>query len=199
MGLIETFISSKLCMSLYERTREAYIRKLSAETKRMFASLGENAYIEYPWNRLHGLGHVHIGEGFHANKGLFLGAYGVDRKDPQIMIGNNVVINFNCQITAISGVTIGDDVLTGSHVLITDHYHGEISADSLSLPPIYRALFSRGEVEIGNRVWIGSGAAILPGVEIGDDCIIGANSVVTKSFSARSVVAGNPAKLIKVL
>ena len=71
--------------------------------------------------------------------------------------------------------------------------------EEINIPPIKRSLFSKGPVIIGNNVWIGSGVIILPNVTIGDNCILGANSVVTKSFEKNSVIAGNPARLIKTL
>lgn len=70
---------------------------------------------------------------------------------------------------------------------------------SCPLPPLFRPLFSKGPVIIGKNVWIGDKATILPGVTIGDGSIIGANSVVTKDVPAYSVVAGNPAKIIKTI
>ena len=58
---------------------------------------------------------------------------------------------------------------------------------------------SKGEVEIGNNVWIGDKATILAGVVIGDNVIVAANSVVTKSVPSNTIVAGSPAKIIKQL
>jgi len=167
--------------------------------KNDFFRIGKNSMIDFPWNCLEGLSNVSIGDNFRANKGLFLGAYGSRRDEAQIVIGNNVTINYDSQITAINRIVIGDDVLTGSRILISDHSHGEIAAKALAEPPLGRPLFSKGPVIIGDRVWIGSGVAIMPGVSIGEDSIIGANSVVTKSFPPRSVVAGNPARLIRTL
>lgn len=61
------------------------------------------------------------------------------------------------------------------------------------------SLYSKGPVIIGDNVWVGAGSCILPNVTIGNNCIIGANSVVTKSFPDNCVIAGNPAKIIKQL
>ena len=83
------------------------------------------------------------------------------------------------------------------YVLISDNSHGEICAEEQSVPPLDRQLVSKGEVVIGNNVWIGDKVAILAGVRIGDGAIIGANSVVTKDVPANCVVGGIPAKEIK--
>ena len=63
--------------------------------------------------------------------------------------------------------------------------------------PLERPITSKGPVVIGNNVWIGDKATILPGVTIGDGAVIAANAVVTKDVPAYSVVGGNPARVIK--
>jgi acetyltransferase-like isoleucine patch superfamily enzyme len=72
-----------------------------------------------------------------------------------------------------------------------------LSWGEASIPPVKRTLKSKGEVKIGNNVWIGDKATILGGVTIGDNVIIGANSVVTHDVPSNCVAAGNPAKIIK--
>lgn len=120
---------------------------------------------------------------------------GNNRYKPTIIIGNNCHIGEYNHITSITNITIGNNVLTGRNVLITDHSHGD--RDDLTLPPKKRPLKTKGGISIGNNVWIGDKVVILSGVTIGDGAIIGANSVVTKNVQELSVVAGIPAKLIK--
>jgi acetyltransferase-like isoleucine patch superfamily enzyme len=165
-----------------------------------FNKTGQFCSIEYPWNSISGAEYITIGSNFTAHKGLWLAVYKDQAyENPQISLGDCVCINYDCQITAVNRIIIGDEVLIGSRVLITDHSHGEITREDLEKAPLKRKLISKGPVVIGSRVWIGSGAAVMPGVTIGDNCIIGANSVVTKSFPAYSVIGGNPAKLIRQL
>ena len=71
--------------------------------------------------------------------------------------------------------------------------------NEMFLPPINRPLFSKGPVVIEDNVWIGDKATILSGVTIGMGAIVGANSVITKDIPAYAVVAGSPAKIIKML
>ena len=118
---------------------------------------------------------------------------------PSIILGEDVRINSTCHIGCINKVSIGAQTLLGSHVMITDHAHGNNSLEQLHLHPSERPLYSKGEVEIGKRCWICENVVILPNVHIGDEVIIGANSVVTKDIPSRCVAAGNPAKVIRVI
>ncbi len=70
--------------------------------------------------------------------------------------------------------------------------------DRVDIPMMFQGNVEYGPVEIGNDVWIGSRVIILPGLKIGEGSIIGAGSVVTKDVMPYSIVAGNPAKLIKM-
>ena len=116
---------------------------------------------------------------------------------PHIDIGSHVAIMSNCQISCIKHVVIEDGVLLGENVFITDNNHGAGDARELVIPPHDRDLFSKGEVIIHKNVWIGRNVCIMPGVEIGEGAIIGANAVVTKDVPSFSVVAGVPATIIR--
>ena len=124
--------------------------------------------------------------------------YGKDSFSPQIIIGNNVSIGEYCHITAISKIVIGDNVLTGRRLTISDNAHGNTSIEEMRLPPASRSMASKGSVTIGRNVWIGENVTILPNVTVGDSAIIGAGSVVTKDIPPFAVVCGNPAKVLKI-
>jgi acetyltransferase-like isoleucine patch superfamily enzyme len=146
--------------------------------------------------------YITIGNNFYALNNLRIEAwdeYEGERFYPEINIGNDVVMNTDIHIGCINKIAIGNNVLFSSRIFISDHSHGNITKESLALPPSRRPLISKGPVIIYDNVWIGEGVAILAGVTIGENCIIGANSVVTKSIPANSVVAGNPAKILKSL
>ena len=163
---------------------------------------GKNLHFYFPYNHIQGLEYISIGNNCYINKNFFLAAidrHWEDRFSPEIKIGDNFYMQFNCQISAINKIIIGDNVIVGPRVIITDHSHGNITKEELNIHPVKRKLISKGPVIIGNNVWISAGVAILPNVTIGDNCIIGANSVVTKSFEKNSVIAGNPARLIRTL
>lgn len=116
---------------------------------------------------------------------------------PQLIIGNGISIGEMAHITCANRVVIGDGVLMGKRVLITDNAHGASQRELLNLPPMSREVISSDPVIIEDNVWIGEKASIMPNVTIGRGSIVAANAVVTKDVPPYSVVAGVPAKEIK--
>lgn len=96
-------------------------------------------------------------------------------------------------------LTVGEKVVIGNRVLVG--YGTKILSSNHRIPPqlgrIFEAGHERSSVVIGSDVWIGAGAVILPGVEIGEGAVIAAGSVVTKDVSAYTIVGGNPARFIR--
>lgn len=144
---------------------------------------------------------VAYGLGLTTGVGCRLEAFTVnDDKHNRIVFGNNVQINDYVHISAIEKVDIGDNVLMASHVYISDNSHGQykgVEGDTApSVPPIKRPYFV-APVKIGNNVWLGEGVIVMPGVTIGDGCVIGAHSIVNKDIPANTVAVGSPAKIVK--
>ena len=106
-----------------------------------------------------------------------------------IHLGKNVFINSGCNFQDQGGIYIGDGTFIGHQVILATLNH--------DMNPYKRADIHPKPIHIGNRVWIGSGAIVLPGITIGDNSIIGAGSVVTKDVPENCVYGGNPAKFIK--
>lgn len=154
--------------------------------------------------RLLGLSHMQVGPDFNAGDALWLEAvlaYGNQRFTPKLVIGAHARLSDSVHIGCIEQVTIGDHLLSGSHVLISDHAHGsygsEPDASDPAVPPAKRPLHSAGSVVIGHNVWLGNGVAVLAGAQIGDGCVIGANAVVTSPIPARTVAVGAPARPVR--
>ncbi len=110
-----------------------------------------------------------------------------DKSDAKLIIGNKCGFS-GVSITCDKLIQIGNNVIVGANSKISDRNGHE---DRYYYPP--------REVKIGNNVWVGMDVTIMPGVEIGDNSIIGAGSIVTKDIPANVVAAGNPCKVIKEL
>lgn len=105
-----------------------------------------------------------------------------------IRLGHGVFINFGCIFLDVVGIEVGDGCQIGAAVQV-------LTADHPRDPALRRQGFESGKpVRIGQNVWIGGGAIILPGVTVGDDAIIGAGSVVTRHVPTGATVVGNPAR-----
>lgn len=166
---------------------------------RSIKNIGQNT-IFHKGSVLIGPTYISIGNNTTIGKRVVISAWHKRSSDiPELSIGNNVSIGDDCHISAINKVIIGNDVLLGKKITITDNSHGDLSEHDCALPPIDRKHISRGSVIIGDRVWIGDKATILPNVSIGSAAIIGANSVVTKNVPPKAVAVGNPARIIKQL
>ena len=155
-----------------------------------------------PHSRLRGLCFIEMGEDFSAENGLWLEAisrYNAQIFKPKIIIGNHVRISQFVHIAATHLVEIGDDVLIGSKVIITDHNHGQYSLQHTSplIAPTLRPLDDDLQVVIGRNVWLGDGVVVTPGSSIGEGAVIGANSVVIGNIPPFTVAAGAPATVRK--
>ncbi len=170
--------------------------------RKEFAFLGENTYMDIPFT-VRGGKYISLGDNFHACRGCRIQAwdsFAGEKYTPSMKIGNDVSINMDVDISCINKIIIGNGVQMASNILITDHFHGRIDSKALELPPSKRVLYSKGPVIIGDNVWIGSNAAIMPGVSIGENAIIGANTVVTHDIPANVVCVGNgSARIINYL
>lgn len=185
-----------------EKQKAKLLKGIQGNPKR-FGFLGNINQINCPE-------YITIGDDTWFGEGIFLTAWDcfdcvIDGKPhrqhfkPSIVIGRNCHFGYQNHITCTNHISIGDNLLTGKWVTITDNSHGESTLEMLSLDPLKRPIVSKGAVFIGNNVWIGDKATILPNVTIGDGAIIAANAVVTKNVLPYTVVAGNPAKIIKTI
>lgn len=114
--------------------------------------------------------------------------------DSHLIIGKHVRITARCRITCAGTIRIGDDVLFGPDVFITDHNHGMDPEAPGGYSP---QDITVQDVTIEEGVWLGQRVCVLPGVTIGAHSIVGTNSVVTHDIPPYSMAVGSPAKVIK--
>src|SRR5262249_34982427 len=122
-------------------------------------------------------------------KGCFLEIEG-----GKLTLGSSNYFNRNIRIVCLRAITIGNGCLFGHSVHLYDHNHRLGNPDQ----PFSAQDYERGEIKIGDNVWIGAKATILKGVTIGDGAIVGAGAVVTRDVPPYAIVAGVPAKLIRM-
>lgn len=167
-----------------------------------FRHFGKDSIIDFGQAAIRGEKYISVGDNCYIAKGCQLFAtdsYEGESWTPEIIIGDNCNIGTFSHITAIRGIYLGDNVLTGKSILITDNAHGASSREALLQAPNRRPLTSKGPVRIGDNVWIGDKASIMPGVSIGKGSIVAANSVVTHDVPEYCIVGGNPARILKQL
>lgn len=110
----------------------------------------------------------------------------------EISIGDHSGIGINCKVRG--PLSIGDNVMMGPEVIILTSIH---KFDDVAVPMNHQSNSEKKPVTIGNDVWIGTRAIIMPGVTIGNGVVIGAGAVVTKDVPDYAIVGGVPAKIIK--
>lgn len=169
--LIERWHTAKRLQKEYEQTDTKDTKKLNAILDELIGSRGNNVWIAAPI-------YVDYGENIH--------------------IGKNVEINTNCVFLDCNRITIGNNCGIGPSVQIYAVTHPVKASERLPETSTFWKSFS-APVTIGNNVWIGGSAIILPGVTIGDNSTIGAGSVVTHDIPSNCLAAGNPCKVIRKL
>ena len=156
-----------------------------------------------PGCSIRGMRRISIGRNVSIYGGLWLEAvqnYRGQSFAPNISIGDRVSFSKDVHVTCIERIEIGDGVLFGSRVYVSDHNHGRYSGERQSHPsesPAERELAPGGPVIIEDNVWIGDNVVIVGPVRIGAGTIVAANSVVKGDTPPSMMIAGAPAKPIK--
>lgn len=114
--------------------------------------------------------------------------------EPTLTIGDRVTATAGLQVIAYDSVVIEDDVLFAANVYISDGSHATTRGD---VPYKYQGLDPVAPVRIGRGSWIGQNVVVRPGVEIGECCVVGAGSVVTRSVPDSCMAVGAPARVVK--
>jgi acetyltransferase-like isoleucine patch superfamily enzyme len=151
-------------------------------------------FVRYPveGELLEGLdeGRLRIGAGTLLEPGCWLTL----APEAEIAIGEGCFLNRNTMIAAQNRVEIGDHVMFANGCFVGDAEH---RFDDPELPVTWQGFTSKGPVSIGSNCWFGVNCAVSSGVTIGERCVVGANSVVTRDLPPRTVCAGAPARVIR--
>jgi acetyltransferase-like isoleucine patch superfamily enzyme len=160
-----------------------------------FGKIGQGSIVYKPLRKLN-LQNVFIGNDVYLYKHSRIETikrWGNTEYTPKIIIGNRVSFEQHLHMTCATKIEIGDDTVVLADVMITDinHSYQEINKNIMRQPLEVK------ETVIGNYCFIGMGTKIMAGTKLGDNCIVGCNSVVIGEFPGYTVLAGAPAKIIK--
>ena len=176
------------------KTKRAYIKLYNMLIRGRFKS--HKGEIIHP-RQIAGSQYITIGNDSQILDDAILTTWKISETDPQLVIGDGVRIGEHIHISAANSVKIGNGVLTGRYVFISDNDHGNSSREQMDIPPYKRPIYSKGAIEIGNNVWIGERVTILGNVHNGDGSVIAANAVVTHDIPPYCIAGGVPAKILK--
>lgn len=176
----------------------------TARRKGEFRHFGSDSQLVPHFRNIVGAKYISIGDRSYIGSLVTLAAWdsvGTQHFSPSISLGNDSCIGDFSHISCINRIEIGNNVLMGKGITITDNSHGnpalfDVECDT---PPVKRPLFSKGPVIIADNVWLCDKCTILAGVSIGYGAIIAANAVVTHDVPPLTIVAGNPARIIRTL
>ena len=164
---------------------------------RRFGAFGEGSIICFPVTSLMNERFIEIGENTMIGPHVALSAGMAPGQEclsqPVVRIGDRCLIGRGSGIVGHFSIDIGDDVWTGHHIYITDQNHGYDNVDV----PISQQSMPEKPVRIGSGSWLGHGTVVLPGADIGEHVVIGANSVVAGRIPSFSVAVGAPARVVK--
>lgn len=188
---------SKLICTSFLKTHSTLLR-LKAK---VFSILASGAFAEFgkksvlvPPIRLDGEARIFIGDRVTVNARSWLQVLPDCEDAVGLKIGSGTSIGSSGVISAASSIIIGENVLLAPNVCIVDHIH---KYDDISAPIRSQGVAKIGPVLIKRNTWVGQNVVILPGVTIGENCVIGANSVVNRDIPRYSVAAGCPARVLK--
>jgi acetyltransferase-like isoleucine patch superfamily enzyme len=178
-------------MTLFKSFVKSILRKPPRGMK-----CGSGVTVQRPHN-IAAADHISLGDRSFIGKNALIAPileYAGVRYDPRIRIGNDVYIGPNVYIASHGQIIIGDGSVLSEYVFLNDSGHGLDPEAGLIMK---QKLVHAENITIGRSCFLGLRSAIMSGVTLGDHCVVGVNSVVTKSFPAYSMVAGSPARLVR--
>jgi serine acetyltransferase len=189
----------RVARSLLALSRDVGIVGAEDDLAQRFGSFGTGSALLFPQGVIYNEAYLRIGEGTMVGPGVCITAgMGPGQPmltNPVVTIGDRCIIGRGSHVIGHWSIEIGDDIQTGPYVYITDQNHGYEDP----VTPVGRQATVERPVRIGSGSWLGANSIILPGTDLGRNCVVAAGAVVRGTFPDHTVVAGVPAKAIRVL
>lgn len=158
--------------------------------------LRREAFVRWPvhGNVLEALeeGRLTIGPHTLLEPGVWITAPG----EARVHLGEGCFLNLGVMVASMELVELGDHCMLANGCLVTDADH---RFDDLTRPITWQGFTTKGPTRLGDNVWLGANVVVTSGVTIGERCVVGANSVVTRDLPPRSVAAGAPARVLRTI
>jgi acetyltransferase-like isoleucine patch superfamily enzyme len=197
LGKRRRALTAGLVQDAWRRMQRAGTVTAESPAGRRFAAFGPGSLMAFPTGAVYGEGWIEIGDQCMIAEFVTVCAGmapGHDLgPDPVLRIGDRCVIGRGSHIVAHRSIEIGADVFTGPYVYITDQNHSYTDVDV----PVGRQWPVDSNVRIGAGTWLGTGAVILPGANIGRNVVVAAGAVVRGEVPDYAVVGGVPARVLK--
>jgi len=161
---------------------------------RSFWYFGRSVKIRFP-DAIEGAKHISIGSNTLIGHHVFLAAHPLSTslRAPLLQIGSNCFLGRSNHVYACESIILGDDVLTGSGVYISDNTH---SFEDHTQPIHKQDVISTGPISIGDGTWLANNVCII-GASVGKNCVVGSNAVVLDDIPDFCVAVGSPARIVK--
>jgi acetyltransferase-like isoleucine patch superfamily enzyme len=186
-----TSFIERLCRWRLLVLSKAYTTFLSSQ----FGELGRGCSISPPF-RFANLAQISLGEGIQINRDCWIHVLKSKEEKPDIKltIKSHTSIGMGATISAAREIIIGEHVLMARNVYISDHGH---AFEDVTVPIALQGIRDVRPVLIGDHTWLGQNVCVLPGVQIGKHCVVGANTVINRNLPDFSVAVGSPARIVK--
>jgi acetyltransferase-like isoleucine patch superfamily enzyme len=197
LGRRRRAVVAGVIQAAWRRMQQAGTVTAESPAGRRFAAFGPGSLMAFPTGAVYGEHWIEIGDVCMIAELVTLCAGMAPGQDlgPEslLRIGDRCVIGRGSHIVAHQSIEIGDDVFTGPYVYVTDQNHSYTDVDA----PVGRQWPVNDSVRIGSGTWLGTGAVILPGADIGRNVVVAAGAVVRGSVPDYAVVGGVPARVLK--
>jgi serine acetyltransferase len=183
-------------IQLFDKLNLKAARLFTIFSRRAFGSFGRGSLLYFP-NYFTNPARMFIGTNVKIMPGCWvmtISEWKGSRYDGQLYIGNNSILTFDVQISACSSIRIGEKVVVSRGAVIVDHLHDYRVPEKAN---VYGPITDGKPITIEDNVFLGAHCTIAPGVHIGRNTFIGANSTVVDDLPANCLAAGSPAKVIR--